>query len=119
MKVHEIAKVCHDANRSYCELLGDYSQTRWEDAPMNIRETTKDCVEQFLLDPDMTPEKSHENWMKAKIADGWIYGKDKDAGKKTHPSLIPYDQLSGAEQRKDFLFHAIVKALSTAMHNID
>jgi len=27
-----IAKVCHEANRAYCESIGDNSQLSWEDA---------------------------------------------------------------------------------------
>jgi len=26
MTVEDIAKICHDANRTYCETLNDYSQ---------------------------------------------------------------------------------------------
>lgn len=33
MKSEEIAKIAHEANRIYCQTLGDYSQPPWEDAP--------------------------------------------------------------------------------------
>ena len=28
-----IARACHEVNRSYCEMVGDNSQVRWDDAP--------------------------------------------------------------------------------------
>jgi hypothetical protein len=33
MKNEQIARVCHEVNRAYCESLGDMSQPSWEDAP--------------------------------------------------------------------------------------
>lgn len=32
-QLQQIAKVCHEANKAYCETLGDYSQPEWEAAP--------------------------------------------------------------------------------------
>ena len=41
----------------------------------------------------------------------WSYGEVKDAEAKTHPCLIPYDQLPEFQKAKDKLFVAIVDAL--------
>jgi hypothetical protein len=46
----------------------------------------------------------HENWTKDKVADGWVYGEVKDAAAKTHPCLVPYDQLPANQRFKDSLF---------------
>ena len=51
--------------------------------------------------PDITPEENHNNWMKAKTAQGWVYGEVKDFDKKTHPDLVAFDDLPEVEQRKD------------------
>jgi hypothetical protein len=37
MTTTDIAKVCHETNRAYCETLGDNSQPPWEEAPENAR----------------------------------------------------------------------------------
>ena len=55
--------------------------------------------------PNMTPEQNHENWMKMKISQGWKCGPIKDFEKKTHPDLVPFDQLSDVEKRKDIADH--------------
>ena len=51
--------------------------------------------------PDNTPEQNHDNWMRMKIAQGWVYGENKDFDKKTHPDLVPFNELPEVEQRKD------------------
>jgi voltage-gated potassium channel Kch len=43
----------------------------------------------------------HERWIQEKLAQGWRYGHVRDDGKKIHPSIIPYLQLSESEKEKD------------------
>jgi hypothetical protein len=38
-------------------------------------------------------EAAHDVFCKGKVRDGWSYGPEKDAQKKTHPLLVPYAQL--------------------------
>lgn len=42
----------------------------------------------------------HEVWAQNRIKDGWRYGPVRDDVKKTHPCLIPYEDLS--ENEKDY-----------------
>lgn len=57
---------------------------------------------QFAKDhPNMTPEENHENWMREKMRQGWKFGDEKDFEKKTHPDLIPYNELPDIEKLKD------------------
>ncbi|MCC8435470.1 hypothetical protein HP567_013035 [Brevibacillus sp. M2.1A] len=107
MNIEDIARVCHEVNRAYCNSIGDDSQSSWEDAPDWQRQSAKNGVE-FHLDCETTPEQSHENWMQEKIAAGWIYGPEKDPEKKEHPCMVPYDQLPIEQRTKDYLFKAIV-----------
>lgn len=46
-------------------------------------------------------ENTHENWAQARIREGWIYGPERSDEKKTHPCLIPYDQLPDSEKEYD------------------
>ncbi|MGM9738806.1 MAG: RyR domain-containing protein [Candidatus Cryptobacteroides sp.] len=43
----------------------------------------------------------HDNWAKASIAEGWRYGEKKDAGMKTTPDLVPYEDLPDSEKDYD------------------
>lgn len=63
--------------------------------------SNKRSIVNFLENPDRTPEQSHEMWMADRLANGWVYGSVKDKEKKTHPDLVPYDQLPEIEKRKD------------------
>lgn len=60
-----------------------------------------DGINFALENPDVTPEENHNNWMKMKVKQGWIYGEIKDFEKKTHPDLVSFNDLPSIEQRKD------------------
>ena len=107
-----IARVCHEANRAYCESLGDFSQAPWEDAPAWQRESCFDGVRFVLVSPDAPPSANHDNWSRLKLAEGWRWGPVKDAETKTHPCLVAFELLPPEQQRKDILFRAIVSALA-------
>lgn len=112
VSVEGIARLAHEINRVYCESMFDFSQKSWDDSPDWQRESCINGV-QFLIDnPDATPEKSHANWCKVKLADGWSYGKVKNAVDKTHPCLVDYTQLPDKQQAKDKFFHTVVRNLT-------
>lgn len=109
---HEpIARVCHEANRAYCATLGDFSQSPWESAPEWQRQSAISGVAFHLNNPDASASASHDNWLRDKERGGWRYGPVKDADRKEHPCLVPFDQLPPEQQAKDRLFRCIVHAL--------
>lgn len=107
-----IARVCHEANRAFCESHGNKSQPSWNNAPEWQRRSAVNGVLFHLNNPTRSPEDSHNNWMREKIDDGWTYGPKKDPEKKTHPCIQPYDELPLIQRKKDSLFIAIVHALA-------
>lgn len=108
----EIARIAHELNRAYCLALGDLSQLPWDEAPEWQRESVLAGVMLHLSNPDAGPEASHEAWKAHQLAKGWQYGPAKDVEAKTHPCLVPFAELPVEQQAKDFLFRAIVHALS-------
>ncbi|HKS27787.1 MAG TPA: RyR domain-containing protein [Pyrinomonadaceae bacterium] len=111
MTIEQIARICHEANGSLCNSIGDHSQTSWDDAAEWQRESAIKGVQFALDNPDATPSAQHEAWCADKRAEGWTFGETKDAEAKTHPCLVPYDQLPPMQQAKDHLFRSIVHAL--------
>jgi RyR domain len=107
-----IAEICHQANKALCETQGDYSQADWEDAPGWQRASAISGVLNILDGIVQSPEDSHVSWLKQKEAEGWVYGEYKDVERKTHPCMVPYNELPAEQQLKDRLFFAIVSALS-------
>ena len=115
--VFAIARAAHEVNRAYCAALGDDSQPPWETAPDWQRQSAIDGV-RFHLSGDHGPEASHDNWVYEKVANGWKYGAVKDPDKKTHPCLVPFNELPAEQRAKDHLFSAVVRefdALGIAM----
>ncbi|GAF70694.1 unnamed protein product [marine sediment metagenome] len=110
MNVVDIAKVCHEVNRAYCQALGDGTQVPWEEAPQWQKSSAILGVEMHI-EGEAGPEQSHEGWMAQKVADGWVYGELKDENLKTHPCLVPFDELPVDQQAKDYIFRAIVLAI--------
>lgn len=109
-----IARLCHEVNRAYCEALGDTSQVPWEDAEPWQRISARMGVD-LHLHGDFGPEASHLAWMVQKVDDGWVYGKEKDPVTKTHPCLVPFDELPREQQAKDYLFRGVVHAMRPAV----
>lgn len=42
----------------------------------------------------------HEVWAKSRMDQGWTWGPQRDDTLKTHPDLVPYDELT--EEEKDY-----------------
>lgn len=43
----------------------------------------------------------HDVWASERIAGGWQYGSERNDALKTHPCLVPYEQLSESEKSFD------------------
>ena len=107
----KIAKMCHEANKVWCEINGDSTQKNWEDAEKWQQDSALVGVDFRLANPDAKEDAQHNAWMQDKVNDGCVYGEVKDAEKKTHPCIVPFEQLPEFQQKKDKLFCAIVDAL--------
>jgi serine phosphatase RsbU (regulator of sigma subunit) len=58
----------------------------------------------------------HIRWSWEKRLNGWKLGSNKNDIKRTHPSLIPYEQLSESEKEKD---RELVKLIPAFLQDID
>lgn len=43
----------------------------------------------------------HEVWAESRLSQGWTYGDKRDDEKKTHPCLVPYEELPEVEKEYD------------------
>jgi hypothetical protein len=110
MKIEDIARVCHEANRAYCATIGDDSQVPWADAPEWQKESAKGGV-LHIINNGFNPVSQHQSWLNDKYQDGWKRGDVKDPVAKTHPCLVPYHDLPPEQRVKDVLFGAVALAL--------
>lgn len=107
--VDNLARICHEANRAFCETLGDKSQPTWETAP-DWQKTSAKMGVTFHLSDTRTPSDSHQAWWSQKKAEGWKWGETKNPDTKEHPCMVPYNELPLEQRFKDYLFHGIVNS---------
>jgi RyR domain len=65
-----------------------------------------------------SPRGLHDAWIEHRRLEGWIPGEIKDPVLRTHPNLVPWEELSPAEQDKDVLFLMVVTALTLDMRGM-
>lgn len=109
----QAAQLAHEANRVYCESIGDTSQVSWTDAPNWQRDSARNGV-RFIWDGTRTAEQSHENWLEEKRNAGWSYGPVKDVENKRHPAFLPYKDLPPEQKIKDTIFRSVVLGFKRA-----
>lgn len=107
------AQAAHEMNRVYCRALGDVSQTMWDDAPLWQQESALKGVDGVFAGNG--PGASHESWLAEKNATGWKHGPVKDADKKEHPCMVPFNELPNDQQQKDVVFVATVRMMATVL----
>lgn len=119
MKVIDVARICHEANKALCILHGDHSQPKWDQAPKEIKDSAINGVNYHLNNPDATPENSHENWLIEKEENGWVYGEVKNMETKEDPCFVPYEELPENQKAKDHLFRNIIHALAPFIEDFE
>lgn len=76
-------------------------------------------TEYVLKNPSTTAEENHNIWMEAKKSQGYVYGDILDVEKKTHPSMIPFENLSDIEKRKDEMDVLMVKLANELFEELE
>ena len=56
----------------------------------------------------------HETWAEGRRRQGWTYGAVRNDKKRTHPCLVPYEQLS--EEEKDYDRATSIATLKFILH---
>ena len=111
-RILQIARVMHEAVRAFQTAIGQPAAPPWHKAPKWMKTASRDGVIFRIEHPDAPPSAQHDQWMQDKLRDGWTFGAEKDPVRKTHPLLVPYEDLSFEERQKDALVAAVVKSLS-------
>lgn len=111
--VAAIGEAAHEANRALQRILGDPVNPPWAEAGPHLRDSTLDGVRAILSGEVVAPEDSHINWLAFKHENGWVYGEFKNESLRTHPCMVPFEQLPKEQQIKDELFFSVVKAMES------
>jgi len=82
----------------------------WGERDEDFRQRFCDRLTDILTQAELpNPEEAHEEWVKEYKEMGWTYGPRRDPEAKTHPDMVPYNQLPKAEREKDAVFLALVQ----------
>lgn len=111
MTITDIARVCHEVNRAYCQSIGDLTQVAWIMAPLWQQNSAIQDVQYRLQNPKAGPADMHDAWCAAKVSEDWKHGPIKHLENKKHPCLVPYNELPAEQRVKDYLFMAVVESL--------
>ena len=112
MQPEAIARVCYETLRAIDEAAGIEPVVAWNQASRSARDTYIGGVHAALANRHLSAQDLHAVWMDDKLKAGWTYGPRADAEQKTHPALLPFDEMPPHQRTKDFVFVALVTALS-------
>ena len=69
--------------------------------PQSIDTSDVKLPEDFELLVEQISKNVHEVWAETRIKQGWTYGEQRNDELKTHPCLIPYEELTEEEKEYD------------------
>lgn len=107
-----IARTIHEAIRGWVAAHGETPLEPWPSASEWTKRSTMESILWRIENPDAPHAAQHEQWLEQLRRDGWVFGETKDFDRKTHPMMIPYEELPEFEKRKDAIFNALALSLS-------
>lgn len=69
--------------------------------PQPIDTTDVELPEDLVPLIEKMAKNVHEVWAESRLSQGWTYGDKRDDEKKTHPCLVPYEELPEEEKEYD------------------
>ena len=69
--------------------------------PQPIDTTGVELPEELEQLVEQMSKNVHEVWSETRIQQGWTYGKQRNDELKTHPCLVPYEELPESEKEYD------------------
>ena len=73
---------------------GKYTPQPIDTTDVRLPEELEQLVEQMS-------KNVHEVWAETRISQGWTYGEQRNDELKTHPCLVPYEELLAEEKEYD------------------
>ena len=69
--------------------------------PQPIDTTGVELPKELEVLVEQMSKNVHEVWAETRIQQGWTYGEQRNDALKTHPCLVPYEELPDSEKEYD------------------
>ena len=104
------SEIIHEVLSTISILFGSGGYPPWHTFPREDKDLVRAAV-RAVTEDDADARHLHELWVEGKKKQGWRYGFARNAGQKTHPMMVDYDELSSREKFKDEVFVALAKLM--------
>ena len=114
LTVTDLARGCYTTDTAYDRAVAGrigegIDPGAFDRAPQAQRDLIIANVRKVLETPTITPAQIHANWLELMKAQGWTRGATTNVDRKQHALLVPYTELTPADQIKSVLFIANVR----------
>jgi hypothetical protein len=107
-----VGRVVHEATAALKVAFSEPdSMPHWDEAPQIMRDLSVGAVRFRRANPQAAPGAQHSEWVRERTEAGWTYGPVKDSLKKTHPLMVPFEQLPVQEKIKSAVLLSIIDAM--------
>jgi len=108
-RILRTAKTAYETVRTYLIEQDKVDRKPWGELKHKEQVTLYKAVEMLEENSHTNASSVHDAWLERKMKEGWTYGKELDAVKKTDPQMVSYRGLPPIRRKNDKLFHAVVK----------
>jgi len=70
-------------------------------APQPVDTLKVQLTEELLQLTEVMASNVHDIWVRGRMAEGWVWGPERDDVRKEHPCLVPYSELPDSEKAYD------------------
>lgn len=74
-------------------------QQKYTPQPIDLSEVK--LPDDLLVLTEQLARNIHEVWAQSRVSQGWKYGPKRDDDLKTHPGIVPYEDLTEQEKQYD------------------
>ena len=74
-------------------------QKKYTPQPIDLSEVK--LPDDLLMLTEQLARNIHEVWAQSRVSQGWKYGPKRDDDLKTHPGIVPYEDLTEQEKQYD------------------
>jgi len=119
-RVYEVvAKVMHGTVSTLFDAIGASPPTQWCDLSETEQQGYIKGASVYLSHPNLTGHALHEEWRAHLSNLGWRHAAEYDINRKTHPNLLPWEQLGEVTRLQAILCANIVNSFKEGVHEAD